>query len=57
MQDDLGYGKEHSYILPLYRNQQAILYKNYIRGEKKSSFWNPYYGFHAWYMPLFESGE
>ncbi|HAA24716.1 MAG TPA: ABC transporter substrate-binding protein [Ruminiclostridium sp.] len=57
MQDELGYGKEHSYILPLYRNQQATLFKNYIRGEKKSSFWNPYYGFHAWYMPLFERGE
>jgi len=57
MQDDLGYGKENSYILPLYRNQQAILFKNYIRGEKKSNFWNPYYGFHAWYMPLFERGE
>jgi len=57
MQEELGYGKEHSYILPLYRNQQAILYKNYIRGEKKSSFWNPYYGFHTWYLPLFGSGE
>jgi|GEM_PF-646152 len=57
MQDELGYGKEHSYILPLYRNQRAIIFKNYIRGEKKSSFWNPYYGFHTWYMPLFERGE
>ncbi len=57
MQDELGYGKEHSYILPLYRNQQAILFKDYIRGEKASSFWNPYYGSWEWYMPVSEGEE
>lgn len=53
MQEDLGYGRDNSYIFPLYRNQQAILYKNYIRGEKKANYWNPYQGFQSWYLPVF----
>lgn len=53
MQEELGYGKESSYILPLYRNQQAILYKNSIRGEKDAFYWNPYQGIESWYLPIF----
>lgn len=52
MQAELGYGAENSYILPLYRNQQAILFKNHIRGKKKAFYWNPYQGFASWYFPL-----
>lgn len=54
MQENLGYGKENSYILPLYRNMQATLFSNRIRGEKKSIYWNPYQGFHTWYMPVYK---
>ena len=54
MQDSLGYGKDNSYILPLYRNMQATLFSNKIRGEKKSIYWNPYQGFHTWYMPVYK---
>jgi len=54
MQANLGYGKDNSYILPLYRNMQATLFSNRIRGEKKSIYWNPYQGFHNWYMPAFK---
>lgn len=54
MQEKLGYGRENYYILPLYRNQQATLFKNVIRGEKKSVYWNPYQGFYAWYIPAFK---
>ncbi|MBP7174878.1 MAG: ABC transporter substrate-binding protein [Thermoclostridium sp.] len=53
MQAELGYGKENSYILPLYRNQQAMLYNNNIRGEKNAFFWNPYQGIASWYLPIF----
>lgn len=52
MQEELGYGRENSYILPLYRNQQAILYRNSIRGEKNAFFWNPYQGIESWYLPI-----
>lgn len=51
MQTDLGYGARGSYILPLYRNQEAVLYKKHIRGEKKAFYWNPYQGFTTWYFP------
>jgi len=54
MQENLGYGKDNSYILPLYRSNQATLFSNKIRGEKKSIYWNPYQGFHTWYMPVFK---
>ncbi|MDD4296368.1 MAG: ABC transporter substrate-binding protein [Ruminiclostridium sp.] len=54
MQEELGYGRGNSYILPLYRNQQATLFNNKVRGEKKSIYWNPYQGYHNWYMPVFK---
>jgi MarR-like DNA-binding transcriptional regulator SgrR of sgrS sRNA len=53
IQGEFGYGMDISYILPLYRNQQAILYKKYIRGEKKAIYWNPYQGFQSWYLPVY----
>ena len=53
MQNELGYGRERSYIFPLYRSQQAILFKNRIRGEKNSIFWNPYQNFYTWYMSVY----
>lgn len=51
MQEELGYSRENSYILPLYRNQQAILYSSNIRGEKNAFYWNPYQGIESWYLP------
>ncbi len=57
MQRELGYGVENFYIIPLYRNQQAVLFRNYIRGEKKATFWNPYLGFQKWYIPVFTKGS
>jgi len=56
IQQDLGYGREDSFILPLYRNQQAVLFKNDIRGEKKANYWNPYQGFYLWYKPVLDEG-
>lgn len=52
IQLDLGHGKEDSFILPLYRNQQAVLFRNDIRGEKNANYWNPYQGFYSWYRPV-----
>ena len=52
LQAELGYEKKNSYILPLYRNQQAMLYKNNIRGDKNAFFWNPYQGIETWYLPV-----
>lgn len=57
IQQDLGYGREDSFILPLYRNQQAVLFKNNIRGEKNASYWNPYQGFYLWYRPVLNEGN
>jgi peptide/nickel transport system substrate-binding protein len=51
MRRELGYGNENSYFFPLYRNQQAILFKKHIRGEKNAIYWNPYQGFASWYIP------
>lgn len=56
IQQDLGYGRDNSFILPLYRNQQAVLFKNNIRGEKTSNYWNPYQGFYSWYRPFLTNG-
>lgn len=53
MQEELGYGNDNSFILPLYRNQQAMLYNKHLRGEKNADFWNPYRGFTSWYKPLY----
>jgi len=57
IQQDLGYGREDSFILPLYRTQQAVLFKNSIRGEKNSNYWNPYQGFYSWYKPVLNDGS
>jgi len=56
MQQDLGYGRDESFILPLFRNQQAVLFKNTIRGEKSANYWNPYQGFYSWYKPILSEG-
>ena len=57
IQQDLGYGREDSFILPLYRNQQAVLFRNNIRGEKNATYWNPYQGFYLWYKPVLNEGR
>lgn len=57
IQENSGYGKDNYHILPLYQNQQATLFNNKIRGEKKSLYWNPYQGFNLWYMPEFEDSR
>jgi len=57
IQQDLGYGREDSFILPLYRNQQAVLFRNVIRGEKNANYWNPYQGFYMWYKPVLDEGS
>ena len=57
IQQDFGYGRGNSFILPLYRNQQAILFKNDIRGEKTSNYWHPYRGFNSWYRPIITEGK
>lgn len=57
IQQDFRYGRHNAFILPLYRNQQAVLFKNDIRGEKTSNYWNPYQGFHSWYRPGIEEGK
>ncbi|ANX01982.1 peptide ABC transporter subbstrate-binding protein [Thermoclostridium stercorarium subsp. leptospartum DSM 9219] len=57
IQQDLGNGREDNFILPLYRNQQAVLFKNTIRGEKNANYWNPYQGFYSWYKPVFNEGS
>lgn len=51
LQTELGYGMDNSYIMPIYRNQQAILYRSNIRGEKDAFYWNPYQGIEFWYLP------
>ncbi len=50
MQESIGYAGSNSYILPLYRNQQATLFHEKIRGEKRSTYWNPYQAVHGWYI-------
>lgn len=57
IQYDLGYGSDDSFILPLYRNQQAVLFKNNVRGEKHANYWNPYQGFYLWYKPILTDGS
>lgn len=56
IQKDLGYGSDDSFILPLYRAQHAVLFKNSIRGEKNANYWNPYQGFYMWYKPILSEG-
>lgn len=46
----LNLGPSSNVIFPLYRKYGAVLYHNYIRGERNPKWKNIYNGWHEWYL-------